>query len=696
MIVRSPFPDITIPDATVTQYVQRRWHEYLHRPAFVDGGTGAVVTYGALRDRIARVAGGLVTDGFSPGDVVAILAPNSSAYAIAFHAAVVAGGTVTTLNPSYTVAEIRHQLQDARANLLVTSQGDLTFTGDRVIAAIATVDDLLAAQIQEPVVHQPIEGGIQRVCRQPDTTLRDRLDGLDYPVAMSGSRGQRGEDQERGSAHVRSMYRLSAYRRWSRSAYPQRSPVSPSTRTPGRRMGNDPRRSHCDCGLMRFGLFYELQLPRPWDEDDNYNLMREALEQIELADQLGFDYVWEVEHHFLEEYSHSSAPEVFLAAASQVTARIRLGHGIMLTAPNYNHPARVAEHVATLDLLSNGRVEFGSGESASNLELGGFGIDPAEKTAAWREGLEVALRCMTEDPFSGHDGTYVSMPPRNVVPKPRQRPHPPLWLACSRRTSIRRAASLGMGALSFAFIDPEEAATWVAEYESALDECVPIGKSVTTDIACVLPMMCHDDAATAVRRGLEGGNFFGYSLFHYAVGAHRPGTTNVWDEFQERRAESGFDPAVAAALQQEDLAAKLAAGQGLRGAVGTPQQLREFLRRYEAAGIDQMIFVVQAGLNQHEHICDALETFARDVMPEFKERDDGRRAAKAKRLEGAVVRALDRSAVDKPPMPDDYIVEGLARQKAGAAVSEQVLAATAGGKQSYIEAATTVRAKKRS
>ena len=114
---------------------------------------------------------------------------------------------------------------------------------------------------------------------------------------------------------------------------------------------------------MRFGMFYEHQLPRPWQESDEYQLMQDALVQIELADRLGIEYVWEVEHHFLEEYSHSSAPEVFLAACSQRTKNIRLGHGIVQTAPAYNHPARIAERIATLDLVSNGRVEFGSGES---------------------------------------------------------------------------------------------------------------------------------------------------------------------------------------------------------------------------------------------------------------------------------------------------------------------------------------------
>src|SRR5215468_5850075 len=129
---------------------------------------------------------------------------------------------------------------------------------------------------------------------------------------------------------------------------------------------------------MKFGMLYEMETPRPWHALSEYNTYWEALAQIELADKLGFDYVWEVEHHFLEEYSHSSAPEVFLAAASQRTKNIRLGHGIVQTAPQYNHPARTAERLAMLDLVSNGRVDFGSGESSSEAELGGFAIPYAE------------------------------------------------------------------------------------------------------------------------------------------------------------------------------------------------------------------------------------------------------------------------------------------------------------------------------
>jgi len=126
--------------------------------------------------------------------------------------------------------------------------------------------------------------------------------------------------------------------------------------------------------------------------DDERQLYQNALTQVELADRLGYDYAWEVEHHFLEEYSHSPSPEVFLGAASQRTKNIRLGHGIMLMLPGYNHPARAAERIATLDLVSRGRVEWGTGMSASRSELEGFGINPDDRQAIWKESVEQAGR----------------------------------------------------------------------------------------------------------------------------------------------------------------------------------------------------------------------------------------------------------------------------------------------------------------
>ncbi|HEY8153504.1 MAG TPA: LLM class flavin-dependent oxidoreductase [Myxococcota bacterium] len=405
---------------------------------------------------------------------------------------------------------------------------------------------------------------------------------------------------------------------------------------------------------MKFGIFYEHQLPRPWQPDDEHRLLKDALEQVELADRLGIDFVWEVEHHFLEEYSHSSAPEVFLAAASQRTRRIRLGHGIVQLPQNFNHSARVAERIATLDLISDGRVEFGTGEASSEAELGGFGIDRESKREQWSEALDAVTRMFVEEPFAGWQGKHLRMPPRNVVPKPLQKPHPPLWVACSRHETIHLAAKKGIGALSFSFIEPAEAKTWVDDYYRILSssECVPGGFSVNPNLAVVLPMMCHEDEQTAIDRGLDGGHFFGFSLAHYYVfGAHRPGVTHIWDEFQAKRSLFGFDREIASQTGQSLGARMMRSGFGaLRGAVGTPAQLEDLVAGYEQAGVDQLIFVLQAGRNRHDHICEALELFANKVMPRFHAVEAERERRKQERLAPAIAAALARR---EPPRKQD-------------------------------------------
>jgi alkanesulfonate monooxygenase SsuD/methylene tetrahydromethanopterin reductase-like flavin-dependent oxidoreductase (luciferase family) len=399
---------------------------------------------------------------------------------------------------------------------------------------------------------------------------------------------------------------------------------------------------------MRFGIFYEHQLPRPWAADDEHRLLTDALEQIALADRLGIDYAWEVEHHFLEEYSHSSAPEVFLAAASQRTSRIRLGHGIVHALPAVNHPARIAERIATLDLVSSGRVDFGTGESSSAAELGGFGVSRDDKRAIWAETIDAVTRMFVESPFPGYSGDYLTMPARTIVPRPLQQPHPPLWVACSRRETILLAARSGIGALSFSFVEPEDAARWVTDYYDLIcsAECVPRGFAVNPNIAIVLPMMMHPDEQTAIERGIDGAHFFGYSLAHFYGGTpHVVGDTDLWQSFAVNRAERGFAREIVSADAAPLAVRLLQAGTGsLRGAIGTPAQVTDLLSRYEAVGIDQVIFVMQAGKNRHEHICESLELFAAEVLPRFAANRDRAEAAKADRLAAAVDAALARRA----------------------------------------------------
>jgi alkanesulfonate monooxygenase SsuD/methylene tetrahydromethanopterin reductase-like flavin-dependent oxidoreductase (luciferase family) len=374
---------------------------------------------------------------------------------------------------------------------------------------------------------------------------------------------------------------------------------------------------------MRFGVFYEHQLPKPWNEGDEAQLLQDALAQVELADRLGYDYAWEVEHHFLEEYSHSSAPEVFLAAAAARTKTIRVGHGIRQVIPNYNHPARVAEALATLDIVSRGRLDFGIGEGATRLELGGFKIPAKEKRALAIETAEQIANMMAMTPYPGYEGRAFSMPCRNVVPKPVQKPHPPMWMACTNRDTIKVAASIGVGALAFSFVNPEEARAWADIYYGIIksDQCVPIGHAVNANIAMVSNFSVHHDRAEAIRRGQEGFEFFSYAVNALVAHDVLPGRSSLFEDFQKSRARQ--DDEIIAAVQ--------AAGRNANG-IGTPDDIREHIEAFEASGVDQVIFLQQAGRNKHAHICESLDLFAKEVMPAFKARVAAREAKKAAEL----------------------------------------------------------------
>jgi alkanesulfonate monooxygenase SsuD/methylene tetrahydromethanopterin reductase-like flavin-dependent oxidoreductase (luciferase family)/putative sterol carrier protein len=399
---------------------------------------------------------------------------------------------------------------------------------------------------------------------------------------------------------------------------------------------------------MRFSLLFEQQLPHPWDADAEHRLLTEALEQAELADRLGFSTLWAPEHHFLEEYAHGSAAAVFLAAASQRTNAIRLGLGPVPLPPGYQPPARVAEAAATLDLLSGGRVELATTESVTGAELAGSGVDRATRREQWSEALEVVARMLVETPFAGVDGDHITMPPRNVIPKCLQKPHPPLWVGCHRRETMRLAAERGLGALGLAFTGPDDARVWVDEYYEILTvrRAVPAGFAVNANVAVALPMHVHADEAEAIARGIDGAHFFAYARGHYeAFGQHEPGRTSIWEQFEARREDVGYSRAAIVAdgapLDVKLMRSGLAS---LRGAIGTPEQIRELVGRYEQAGVDELVLAVQTGKTQHDHIMEALALFAAEVMPEFAARAPEAEAAKRERVDDASRRALERRA----------------------------------------------------
>jgi alkanesulfonate monooxygenase SsuD/methylene tetrahydromethanopterin reductase-like flavin-dependent oxidoreductase (luciferase family) len=358
---------------------------------------------------------------------------------------------------------------------------------------------------------------------------------------------------------------------------------------------------------VKFGLLYELEYARPWPRDMEYRLFHEALDQITFADALGFDCVWEVEHHFLQEYSHSSAPEVFLGAVSQRTRRIRLGHGVVLLPGAYNHPIRVAERVATLDLLSDGRVEFGTGRSGTPLELDGFGIDPACSKDQWNEALRIIPRMWMEDPFI-FEGRYYSIPPRSILPKPRQRPHPPLWVAASSPATFREAGERGIGVLCFIIGQPSHLGERIDVYRDALAHADPVGAVVNANVAGFTVTLCLDDDAEA--RAVGGPAALWYTAMLGSILGEWRGKSIPGYEY--------YGELGTAASQQAggDLDALIENG---TFCIGDPDACVRTIEKYQAAGVDQMICLMQAGRIPHEKIMRSLELFATRVIPRFRE-----------------------------------------------------------------------------
>ena len=409
---------------------------------------------------------------------------------------------------------------------------------------------------------------------------------------------------------------------------------------------------------MKFGIFYEHQLPRPWTDMSEFQLMQDSLAQIELADQLGYDFAWEVEHHFLEEYSHSSAPEVFLAAASQRTKNIRLGHGIIQLTTNQPH--RVAERVSTLDLISGGRVEMGMGEGAGPAELHPFNIRVRDKRDRWEEAVQAIMPMFTETSWEFH-GQYYDFPARNVVPKPYQKPHPPVWVACSNIQTIANAGRWGMGALGFSFVSPDAAKAWVHKYyNQLLHNPNRLGNyQVNPQVAVVNGFMCAETDEEAVEKA-AGWTFFIFALSYYGrKGVDAPGKGNLWDEYQTWRKSDKAKEALR------------------NGLIGSPDTIRKRLLQFKEAHVDQVILLNQAGKTSHQDICDSLALFAEEVMPEFHADEPAHQAWKEKVLSGEIVlQDLDTSAYDLySHQNEDIVRESPEQLKARMAAKEAAVAA---------------------
>jgi alkanesulfonate monooxygenase SsuD/methylene tetrahydromethanopterin reductase-like flavin-dependent oxidoreductase (luciferase family) len=375
---------------------------------------------------------------------------------------------------------------------------------------------------------------------------------------------------------------------------------------------------------MKFDLLYELQMPKPHDERSEWRCYHEALEQIELADRLGYDTVWEVEHHFLTEFAHSSAPEVFLAAVSQRTKNIRLGHGVTLLPYKFNHPIRVAERVAALDLISNGRVEFGTGRS-SQFEQAGFEIDTAESRDMWQESLEMIPRMWTETPFE-HAGRYVSVPPRDILPKPLQKPHPPIWAAATSPATWELAGRNGIGVLGLTiFVSVKQLEERVRAYRAALKEAKPVGKLVNDRVGAFTIVHVAETREQALANGAADA-VVNYLLYAFRVlgGFADPSGKGMQREYAELEIKS--TPYRDLIAKEYPLIAKMQRGECTfeeldaedMVIVGDVDHVIRKVERYRAAGLDHFIALMQADRIPHQAVTKSIELFATHVMPRFR------------------------------------------------------------------------------
>jgi alkanesulfonate monooxygenase SsuD/methylene tetrahydromethanopterin reductase-like flavin-dependent oxidoreductase (luciferase family) len=355
---------------------------------------------------------------------------------------------------------------------------------------------------------------------------------------------------------------------------------------------------------MKFSLLLELQLASPTAATER-QLFHDTIDQALLADECGYHGVWAVEHHGLYEYSHCSAPEVLLSFIAARTSRLLLGHAVTLTPSRYNHPIRVAERIATLDILSNGRVRWGSGKSASLTEQTTFEVDRSTLDGQWREAIEMIPKMWCSDVFEWH-GQFYNIPPTAIIPKPVQRPHPPIFAACSRLESVALAGALGVGSLNFTAGSDEQLLEKIRLYRDSFSHTTAPSSRANNYFCCTPACTVLNDDRKACGYGFRGARFFGEALGTYFFSPHR-----VVGPLEVMR-----DPLPAQRLT-EQMAKRSEAGSQLVGVFGDPSAARESVARFRAAGVDELILVMQMGTVPQEIVMESIRTFAEKVMPHF-------------------------------------------------------------------------------
>jgi alkanesulfonate monooxygenase SsuD/methylene tetrahydromethanopterin reductase-like flavin-dependent oxidoreductase (luciferase family) len=366
---------------------------------------------------------------------------------------------------------------------------------------------------------------------------------------------------------------------------------------------------------VKFAMFYEIPVAKPWGPRSEYEAYQNTIEQVKLGDRMGFHSFWTVEHHFLDEYSHCSNPEVLYGHIAAVTQNLRIGYGVRLLPRPHNHPIRTAESVAVLDLVSGGRVEFGTGRSSTRAEIEGFGIDPRETRAMWNEALEHIVGIWTHDEYE-FEGKYWSMPRRRVHPKPLQQPHPPIWGATSSLEGHYEIGKHGIGLLSFTVGNPpEQLEERIANYRKGLAECIdPVGAFRNTTAATFTMVHCADTNEKA--RAVAEESFVWYprtagnhiaSLAEYMQEAgHDLGNYNYAGEALKGAQSGLFDHLTMDYLYDSGA-----------GVVGDPERCIEICKRYEAVGCELLFCLLNPYNIPHDDVMRSIELLGTHVIPEF-------------------------------------------------------------------------------
>jgi alkanesulfonate monooxygenase SsuD/methylene tetrahydromethanopterin reductase-like flavin-dependent oxidoreductase (luciferase family) len=366
---------------------------------------------------------------------------------------------------------------------------------------------------------------------------------------------------------------------------------------------------------MRVGLFYQIQVPKPWTATSESTRIYEALEQIPYAEQQGFESVWFSEHHFRPVWSHNSAPDLTLAAVSQRTSTIRLGVGVVL-AP-IHHPLHIAQRMATLDILSRGRVDVGLGRTGYPYQLTPYGSDLKDTRGMWQEFADLLPRIWSETEIT-HSGEYFKIPRREVLPKPIQKPHPPLWSACGSDETARLTGRLGMGGLFGSEGGPARVRELMALYGDSL-RTAGHGPSPTRRAALMTAGFCHEDKRVVAERGTE--------LVGWYIEQQRERARLVWRDYDPSTVPPDYqgyyarDQRLAAGPHPGEPTPQEVREEGTKFCVGTPEECIRFLELYEAMGIEEMILLCAVGPATHHEVLNTLRLFGEHVIPHFKAKE---------------------------------------------------------------------------